>query len=373
MSEASASYSGPSWTTSSGAASSSGRPCADHSTHGTSCSRLRVSSDSSRRGPLGGSAASHAGARYSGVSSTDLSPKAPLVRTRVLRVADPLAAAALVLQLEGVLHPVDAGTRDAQHPGAVVPAGEAEPLAREADVLLQPDARQPALGVGQAEDDLAGQHVGHEPGGYGTGRAARGQAVTGLQTRTRSRTDSTPTTSGPSQTTRWRKPPRTIVGGGPLEVPAGLGGDGVGREVVADQLGLGVLPLRDGEQHVALGEDPRSVGVRVEHQGRPDLAGGHLLGGLAQGVGRSDGEHGGRHGVADEHGHLRVGVRTVGPCAPRVQGSGSEDPVHPAVRVRGAAVLQVEQGGAQLRGDRAGLPVAGDGLAAGPAQRRRRG
>ena len=80
-----------------------------------------------------------------------------------------------------------------------------------------------------------------------------------------------------------------------------------------------VLALRDREQDVALGEDARPVGVRVHDERGAHLAGGHLLGCVAQRVRRPDREHGGRHGVADEHGHLRGREPKVGPSGAGVQ------------------------------------------------------
>jgi len=50
--------------------------------------------------------------------------------------------------------------------------------------------------------------------------------------------------------------------------------------VVGAELDLGILALRDGLEHVPLGEDPGAVGVRVEHDRSTDLALGHQHGGL---------------------------------------------------------------------------------------------
>ena len=76
---------------------------------------------------------------------------------RVGRVADLLDAAVRVPQLQPVLHPPDRRPGQGELPGPAV-AGEVEPVAGDPDLLGQPDAGQPRVGVREAEGDLGRGH-----------------------------------------------------------------------------------------------------------------------------------------------------------------------------------------------------------------------
>ncbi len=77
-----------------------------------------------------------------------------------------------------------------------------------------------------------------------------------VQQRTTSRTDSTPTVSPVIEHDQMAKPAADHRRGGLLQRPVGRGEDDVAREVLGDQLTVGVLTRAEREQDVALGDDP---------------------------------------------------------------------------------------------------------------------
>ena len=74
--------------------------------------------------------------------------------------------------------------------------------------------------------------------------------------------------------------------------------------MVADHLGVGVLPEPERLEQIALGEDAHALGLGVEDDRGADLALGHELGRFAQRVARPDRQHDAAHPVTNLHSSL---------------------------------------------------------------------
>ena len=186
----------------------------------------------------------------------------PLVMGRLVRL-HPL----------GVVLAVTAGTVLAGLVGAVV----AVPLAAVlVTVFGYYAARSRARGdPGAVTDAAATAGRGTRPSP--AGRRRRGvrcsRSVRCASARTMSRTDRIPATSPSSSTTRCRKPPRSIASAASSSVQSGRRVDDVRGEVRRHRLHVRVRALGDGDEHVALGQDPRALAVGVDHDRGADLAG----------------------------------------------------------------------------------------------------
>ena len=100
-------------------------------------------------------------------------------------------------------------------------------------------------------------------------------APSSVQQRTMSRIDSTPAISPPVGHDEVAEAAADHRDGRLLERPVRRGEDDVGRQVVGDALGVGILARADRVEHVALGDDARARAVGVEDDRRADPALGH--------------------------------------------------------------------------------------------------
>src|SRR5207248_4363673 len=99
-----------------------------------------------------------------------------------------------------------------------------------------------------------------------------------------------------------------------LQRPLGRGEHRVTREVLGDNLRVGVLPVAERGQDVALGDDPRPGAVWIDHDRRADLAPAHEPGDGTQRVTRAHRQDRRTHPLANLHGRsFPVSWRPPGP------------------------------------------------------------
>ncbi len=210
---------------------------------------------------------------------------------------------------------------------------------REAEELRQAAGRGHRRGGGRARPPRGqGGLPEGEAGGAGgrpNGRPARTSGPAGGRSAARwwrrsspstgrcPRIESTPVSSPPSTTTRWRKPPRTIASAARSSDHSGEAKVRSDGEVGGHLLGVGVLPRRDRLEHVALREDSRPRLLGVDHHGGAHVALRHQAGRRAQRMTGIDRENDPRHAVLNLHFRpprflVTIGsnYRTVHPIAP---------------------------------------------------------
>ena len=146
-------------------------------------------------------------------------------------------------------------------------------------------------------------------------------AVTPNDTRTTSRTESIPTTSEPSQTTRWRNPPETIAAAASSSDHSGDAATMSSVRWAPDLFGVEILAGAHGIEDVTLGDDAGLSPIGVHDDGSTDLALDISPRGIAQRVGGTDREDDSRHGVTYSHDGLPGsadvpdhGTRCIQPC-----------------------------------------------------------
>ena len=129
-----------------------------------------------------------------------------------------------------------------------------------------------------------------------------------------SRMDSTPATSPPSITTRWRKPPRTIAAAASSSDQSGAAKTRSEVRWSATSSASGSWPAPIDVEDVALGEDAGPGRLGVEHDGGADAALGHEPRGLAQRVAGPHGQDHRAHAVPDLHPYATSSATACNDC-----------------------------------------------------------